>query len=93
MTNTVSVTAHDLAKLGELLDAVVTAGANQMHGISFRIDAPDSLLDEARKRAMADARHKADLMAGEAGVVVGPPISIADAVDTSPPPPRPMMGR
>jgi uncharacterized protein YggE len=93
VTNTVSVTARDLDKLGELLDAVVTAGANQMHGIGFRIDAPDSLLDEARKRAMADARRKADLMAGEAGVVVGPPISITDSGDISPPPPRPMMGR
>jgi uncharacterized protein YggE len=93
VTNTVTVTARDLGKFGDLLDAVVTAGANQMHGISFRVDTPDSLLDEARKRAMADARRKADLMAGEAGVVVGPPISITDTGDSSPPPPRPMMGR
>ena len=93
VTNTVTVTARDLDKFGELLDAVVTAGANQMHGISFRIDTPESLLDEARKRAMADARHKADLMAGEAGVVVGPPISITDSGASAPPSPRPMMRR
>jgi uncharacterized protein YggE len=91
VTNTVTITARDLNRFGELLDAVVSAGANQMHGISFRVDTPDSLLDEARKRAMADARHKADLLAGEAGVIVGPPISIVDSGDSSPPPPRPMM--
>lgn len=94
VTNTVTVTARDLNKLGDLLDAVVTAGANQMNGISFRIDTPESLLDEARKKAMADAKHKADLMAGEAGVVVGPPISITDQEGPRYPVPRaPMMGR
>jgi hypothetical protein len=93
VTNTVTVTSRDLNKLGDLLDAVVTVGANQMHGISFRIDTPEALLDEARKKAMADAKHKADLMAGEAGVVVGPPISITDSGTSPIPPPRPMMGR
>ena len=90
VTNTVTVT-RDLSRLGELLDAVVTAGANQMNGINFRIDTPESLLDEARKKAMADAKHKADLMAGEAGVVVGSPISITDSGASPIPSPRPMM--
>ncbi len=89
--NTVSITARDLAKLGTLLDAVVTAGANQMNGITFQIDKPESLLDVARKQAMADAKQKAELMAGEAGVVVGLPISIRDEI--SAPPAPPMMGR
>lgn len=93
VTNTVSVTAREISKLGEVLDAVVTAGANQMHGISFRIDAPDALLDDARKKAMGDAKKKADLLAGEAGVVVGSPISIVDEGGFQPPPPRPMMAR
>ena len=93
VTNTVNVTAREIAKLGEVLDAVVTAGANQMYGISFRFDAPEALLRDARKKAMADARDKAELLAGEAGVVVGPPISIVDQDASQPPPPRPMMAR
>ena len=93
VTNTVSVTARDLAKLGSLLDAVVTAGANQMHGISFRVDEPGAILDAARKKAMADAKKKAELMAGEAGVVVGFPISIRDEPGSfAPPQYAPMMG-
>ena len=87
------MTARDLTKLGELLDAVVTAGANQMFGISFRIDEPDALLDAARKKAMADARKKAELMAGEAGVVVGFPITIRDEPAPYVPQLHPMMGR
>ncbi|MBX6313473.1 MAG: SIMPL domain-containing protein [Isosphaeraceae bacterium] len=89
VTNTVHIKARDLGKLGVLLDAVVQAGANQMHGIAFRIDEPEKLLDQARKRAMADAKRKAELLAGEAGVVLGPPISIREAEAT--PPPRPMF--
>ncbi len=89
--NTVQITARDLAKLGTILDAVVQSGANQMNGISFRIEGPEKLLDGARKEAMANARHKAELLAGESGVVVGPPISIQESGGIMPPP-RPMMG-
>jgi uncharacterized protein YggE len=90
--NTVEVTARRIDKLGELLDALVQAGANQIHGISFRVGDPEKLLDEARRRAVADARRKADLLAGEAKVVVGNPLKIRDETrDYSPP--RPMMGR
>lgn len=87
VNNTVQVTARNLEKLGELLDAVVQAGANQMNGISFRIDRPDALLDQARKAAVADARRKAEMLAGEAGVVLGRPLSIAESGPAAPPTP------
>jgi uncharacterized protein len=86
----VRITARDLSKLGVLLDATVEVGANQMHGIGFRIDDLDTLLDAARKEAMSDAKRKAELMAGEAGMVVGPPIAIRD--ESSPYPSSPMIG-
>jgi uncharacterized protein len=84
--NMVRIAARDLTRLGALLDAAVQAGANQMHGISFRIDGAEALLDAARKGAMADARRKAELLAGEAGLVVGPPIEIRDAAGPYPNP-------
>jgi|SRR5579864_258612 len=93
VTNMVQLTARDISKLGTVLDAVVQAGANQMHGISFRIDHPEKLLDEARKRAMADAKHKAELMAGEAGVVVGLPKRIQETGPTEPPRPYQLGAR
>jgi hypothetical protein len=86
VVTSVQVTARDISRLGALLDAVVQAGANQMYGISFRIDHPEKLLDEARKRAMADAKRKADLLAGEAGVVVGWPRRIEESSGTVPQP-------
>jgi uncharacterized protein YggE len=76
--NSVAIRSRDIAKLGPLLDAVVEGGANQVHGISFQIDDTEKLMAEARKKAMADAKEKASLLAGEAGVVVGPPIKIEE---------------
>jgi hypothetical protein len=88
VTNSVEVTERQVNKLGEMLDAVVVAGANQVTGISFRVEKCEQLLDQARKLAMADAKRKAELLAGEAGVVLGPARQIAEAGST---PPRPMM--
>jgi len=76
--NQVRIVSRRLDQAGPLLDAVMNAGANQVHGVQFRIEHPEKLYDEARKRAMADAKGKAMLLAGEAGVVVGPPRSISE---------------
>jgi uncharacterized protein YggE len=86
--NTVQITARQISKLGALLDTLVKAGANQIHGISFRVDNPEKLMAELRKRAMADAKAKAELLAGEAGVVLGPPLRIVDEGGARPPAPR-----
>jgi uncharacterized protein YggE len=76
--NSVTVTSRKIESLGPLLDALVQSGANQIHGISFRMNDPSKLIDEASKRAVQDARHKAELLAGEAGVVLGAPLEIHD---------------
>jgi uncharacterized protein len=83
--NTVQVTARQIDKLGPLLDSLVKGGANQIHSISFRVDHPEKLLDEAARRAVAEAKRKAELLAGEAGVVLGPPLRISEAGKSAPP--------
>jgi uncharacterized protein YggE len=84
--NSVRVTSRRIDQLGPVLDAIVQAGANQIHGISFRVEHTAELLDEARKRAMRDARHKGELLAGEAGVVLGPPMKIEEQQEGVPGP-------
>lgn len=84
VVNAVEVTAREVTKLGDLLDAVVGAGANQVNGIAFRVEKAEELMDLARKRAVADARRKAELLATETKVVLGPPRQIVEA-GSSPP--------
>jgi uncharacterized protein len=88
-SNMVTVRVRDLAVLGQTLDAVVTDGANTLGGLSFGLQEPDSTMDEARRRAVADATHKATLYAEAAGVKLGRIMSIADQGNYGGP--QPMM--
>ena len=63
-SNILSVRVRDLDKLGAVLDAVVTDGANTLNGISFGLADPDPVLDQARTEAVADARGRAELLVG-----------------------------
>jgi uncharacterized protein YggE len=78
-SNLVTVTVRDLARLGPVIDAVTAAGANRLHGIAFEIAEPKPHIDDARARAVADARARAELYAGAAGVTLGPVIAIREA--------------
>ena len=71
VTNTVQVKVRQINVLGPLLDSVVQAGANQIYGINFRIAEPEKFLDEARSKAVADAKRKAHQLADDAGIKLG----------------------
>lgn len=78
VTNQVRVRVRNLPDLGEVLDALVGAGSNQLSGISFGIDDPTGVLNQARNRAVADARSRAELYAQAAGVTVGQVLTISE---------------
>ncbi|WP_210527883.1 SIMPL domain-containing protein [Rubellimicrobium arenae] len=86
-TQMLDVTVRDLGKLGEVLDAVVTDGANRVNGVSFDLSDPEAAADEARRDAVADARDRADLYAQAAGVGLGEIVSISEASVYAPPMP------
>jgi len=71
VSNEVHIKVRDLARLGQLLDALVSEGANTLGGVSFSIADPVPLLDQARTKALADARRKAEVYAAAAGVKLG----------------------
>lgn len=86
VTNQVSIKVRDLANLGGVLDEVVGKGANQVHGINFSKAEPSPIQDQARLKAMTDARRKAELYAGAAGVEVGKVLLIQEATPHVPQP-------
>lgn len=87
VVNQVEVLARDLSKLGQLLDSLVASGANQMGGLSFEVSKAETLKDEARKAAMANARRRAELFAAAAGASLGEVITISEEVAMSGPRP------
>ncbi|MGH7299145.1 MAG: SIMPL domain-containing protein [Candidatus Rokuibacteriota bacterium] len=79
VTNQVRVKVRDLSRLGRVLDQQVGQGANLVYGIRFGRQEPEPLLDEARKRALADARGKAELYAAAASMKVGRVVAVQEA--------------
>lgn len=88
-SNSVSVRFRDVAKAGPVLDALVTAGANQIDGPALSIAEPDVALDEARAQAMRQARARAELYARAAGLRVDRIVSISESGENSGGGPRP----
>jgi uncharacterized protein len=71
VSNQVNVTIRQIAKLGDIVDRLVTAGATDIGDIEFLHSDPAKLLDQARTAAIADARRKAELYAQAAGLSLG----------------------
>ena len=77
-SNRVTVRIRDVTKVASVIDVLVGAGANEIGGINFTVTQASKHLDEAREKAIADARRKAEIYAKAAGVTLGEPISISE---------------
>ncbi len=91
VTNEVQVVVRDLDKLGDILDRLVRAGANQTAGLNFEVSKAETLLDDARKEAVANAHRRAELYAAAAGAEVGEVLTITEGGSMEPP--RPVFAR
>ena len=92
VNNTVSVIVHKIDNLGAILDQAVSAGSNQIAGVSFTIENPQTQQDEARKAAVKDAMHKAELLIQAAGVKLGAIVTMNESGGAAPMP-TPMMAK
>ena len=90
-SNELMVTFRDIANAGKILDALVAQGANQINGPMLGIDKPEAALDEARTKAVANARARAELYAKAIGKRVGRILSISESGGHFAPPPMVMM--
>jgi uncharacterized protein YggE len=77
-SNRVTVRIHEVSKVAGVIDTLVGAGANDIGNVNFEVSQASKLLDEAREKAVADARRKAEIYAKAAGVTLGTPLSISE---------------
>jgi len=84
VTNQVVAKIRDMENVSTIIDAVVAAGGDytRINNLSFSVDDPSIYYDEAREKAMADAKNKAQKMAGLAGMKLGEPTYINESVST-----------
>jgi uncharacterized protein len=67
-SNVVLVRLKEINRIGEVIDAAVGAGANQLHGISFEVEDDRAARQQALQRALADAHAKGQVMAAAMGL-------------------------
>ncbi len=90
VTNQVSVKMLEVSRIGAILDALVQAGSNQIQGVSFSVANPKPHWDQARREAIGDAKHRAELYANAAGLKLGKPQLIQEQSASVP---RPMFAQ
>lgn len=80
VTNILNVTLRDINKTSQVVDDAVRAGGNEttIDGLAFTIDNPEDLKKQAREKAVADAKSKAETLAQVAGVSLGAAMNISE---------------
>jgi uncharacterized protein YggE len=81
-TQQLTAKLRDVAKAGAVIGAAVKAGGDdiRLNGLSLSLDDDSALLTQARERAFAEAKTKAEQYARLAGVQLGPVLTINDSV-------------
>ena len=85
-SNRVLIRVRDIARVSSVIDALVTAGANNIGNINFMVSQASKLLDDAREQAIADARRKAQIYAKAANVTLGTALRISEDSSSGPRP-------
>lgn len=85
VNNMLTVTIRNLDLTGEIIDAAVLAGANQMWGVEFSLRDPEPVMQDATELAVAAAGERARYLAELSGLSVGKLISIDESNGTGTP--------
>jgi uncharacterized protein YggE len=88
--NTIEVRVDEVTRAGEVLDAAVGSGATSVSGVRFDLKDRSSAEREALKKAVTDARGRADAAAAGAGMKVDRVVKIEEQ-RVMIPEPRPIM--
>lgn len=78
VNQTLEVKGREFEKLGDILSGVVERGANSVSSLSFTVDEPTLLEQQAREQAIAKAKEKAKAIAKSGGFRLGRLISLSE---------------
>ncbi len=86
VNESIEVKIRNLDNVSEILDGAVTAGVNQVGQLSFQIDNPEALKDQARTKAITDAKNKADNLKNQLGIKLGRIVNFSEGTNGYPVP-------
>lgn len=80
VTNQLNVTIRNLENLGSVLDAAMNAGANNIYGVTFSLSDTTQAEAEARRKAVENARAKAEDLARLTNLQLGEVLSVSEVI-------------
>jgi uncharacterized protein YggE len=83
-SNSIQVTSLDLSSTGMLIDTASQAGANNVSGLTFSVQNPEPLKQQALSQAAKQARAHADAIAAGLSGKTGAVVSAQEASAVSP---------
>ncbi len=92
VSQNVTVKVRNFDNAGDVLAKAGELGANQIGGIQFTIDDPSSLTDNARSKAIENARKKAEALAQQLGLTIVKVVTFSESFGGYPQP-TPMFER
>lgn len=84
VTNQVRVKVRNLELVGTLLEQAITADVNSVGGITFGIEDTAALEKQAREKAIANAKERAQQLATGLGITVGAPLQVSEYTSGTP---------
>lgn len=82
---TLSIKVKDMKKMPQVIEEVTKAGANQVFGSSFSVENPEKYREEARSKAIENARAQAEKLARSLGIRLGKIVNIVESSPNMPP--------
>lgn len=86
---TVTVKVKDTTKLPRVIEAGTKGGANQVMGTNYTVDKPENYQEQARQKAIDNAKEQAQKLASQLGIRLGKVVNIVEATNNTGP--IPMM--
>lgn len=88
VSQNVRVKIRETDKVDDVLRIAGSLNLNQIGGLSFNVDEPENYRQEARKKALVNAKKKAEELVDIMGVKLGKIISFSESGGIVPPAPR-----
>lgn len=87
VSQNLNVKVRQMDKVSAIIEAAGTIGLNQVGNLTFAIDNPEALKQQARELAIAQAKEKAESLSKVVGVKLGKIISFSESSNDSQPMP------
>lgn len=85
---TVTIKVKDTSKLPQVIEVATSAGANQVTDTSYTVDKPETYQEQARQKAIDNAKEQAQKLASQLGIHLGKVTNFVES--TTNPGPIPM---